>query len=66
MIPEDLFNHLLYDGPIYGRPVAAWRKVAIAHRDGLKRKGQRYLPSMTAYLVQWLKSAQTSDSSIEA
>jgi hypothetical protein len=66
MIPEDLFNHILYDGPIYGRPVAAWRKVAIAHRESLKRKGHRYLPPMGAYLVQWLKSARTGDSAIEA
>lgn len=65
MIPEDLFNHLLYDGPTYNRPVAAWRKTALAHRDVLRRKGARYLPSMTSYLVHWLKAANSDDPPIQ-
>lgn len=52
MIEEKLFNHLLYD------PEASWRKAAKAHRDSRKRAGKPY-PSMSAYLINWIKSSQT-------
>lgn len=61
MIPEDLFNHLIYDGPIHNRPVASWRVAALAHRGALRRKGATYLPPMTAYLVTWLQAARSED-----
>jgi hypothetical protein len=59
MIPEDVFNHLIYDGPLFNRPVAAWRVVALADREARKRKGAKYLPPMSTYLVSWLRAAQS-------